>query len=101
MSIFKKPNRLVNLLKSEKIQLQNKIEDNSRALEQVTSSNPKTTSYIEIHQTKKRNFGIRIKGGNHKIKFNTENYYSHPNAVRAANLFSKETGLKVVDRTEK
>lgn len=58
------------------------------------------TSYIEIYESKKGNCHLRIKGGNNKIRFHSENYYSHVNAVRAARLFSKETGLTVVDRTK-
>ena len=58
------------------------------------------TSYIEIY-TNKGNYHIRIRGGNNKIRFFGENMYSYSNAVRAARLFSKETGLRVVNRSAK
>lgn len=60
---------------------------------------PRSSSYIEIVQSKKGNTHVRIRGGNHKIRFNGENMYSIRNARRAAKLLSSETGFRVVDRT--
>ena len=58
------------------------------------------TTYIEIYESKKGRCHIRVKGGNNKIRFHSENYYSKRNARRAALLFSNETGFKIVDRTK-
>lgn len=58
-----------------------------------------TTSYIEIYASKKGNHHLRIRGGNNKIRFHSENFYSKRNARRAAKLLSEETGLAIVDRS--
>jgi hypothetical protein len=76
------------------------IQTNGRPVAELVAPPKAPTSYIEIF-TNKGNYHIRIRGGNNKIRFHGENMYSYSNAVRAAKLFSKETGLKVVNRSAK